>query len=115
MIPIQLSDIFDIDLINANILAAINENISLKPIIPKAFYMTHVLHSHIDGCLCDINFSEEIEPYIYRKVIYKKKGEKIEAFDGAGKAIGIIFMKFPSKDEMINIQHNIDQHINIKI
>ena len=113
MIPIQLSDAFGIDLIEANIKAAIGENISLKPIEPNECYMHYVLHSYNDGAFDHIVFSERISSYIYRKVIYKQKGDPVERFDGAGKAIGIIFFKFPSPKEMEDFCKNHNEYISI--
>lgn len=100
MIPIQLSDIYGVDLIEANIKAAMGEPVMLKPREPEESFMTYVLHSDKDGVFESVEFSPEIEEYIYRKAIYKKPGDKIEAFDGAGKAIGIVFLKFPNENLM---------------
>ncbi|MDE5552071.1 MAG: ATP-grasp domain-containing protein [Muribaculaceae bacterium] len=113
MIPIQLSDAFGVDLIKANIAAAMGEDLSLSPNLPEGCYMTFVLHSHEDGIYDHIDYSPEIEKYIYRKVEYKKNGDAVEAFDGAGKALGIIFMKFPDSSTMAHYEHHIDEHINV--
>lgn len=100
MIPIQLSDAFDIDLPLANIKAAIGEEVNLKSSIPNGCFITYVLHSKKEGIFNGVVISEEIKPYLYREVLYKKIGEKIENFDGAGKAIGIIFLKFPELNQI---------------
>lgn len=49
MIPIQLSDAFGIDLIKANVLAALGLPVHLNPVPPAECYMTHVLHTDQDG------------------------------------------------------------------
>ena len=100
MIPIQLSDAFGVDLIKANVAAAMGEGVNLTPKDPEECYMTYVLHSMNDGIYQGIEYSKEIEPYIYRKVHYKNVGDKVEKFDGAGKALGIVFMAFPSYEVM---------------
>ena len=115
MIPIQLSDIFNVDLIEANIKAAMGEKINLNPMDPKETFMTHVLHSNIDGIFGGIEFSSEIKPYIYREVIYINCGDKVEAFDGAGKALGIVFFKFPGSEMMREILDNINNLIRVKL
>ena len=33
-------------------------------------------------------------------VIYKKEGDSVEVFDGAGKALGIIFLHFDTVEQM---------------
>lgn len=113
MIPIQLSDAFNVNLIKANIAAAMGEKTNMNPSLPSKCYMTYVLHSAIDGIYEGIKYSTEIEKAIYRKEIYKHSGDIVEAFDGAGKAIGIIFMQFDSEDEMRSMQDEIDHHVHI--
>lgn len=115
MIPIQLSDAYDIDLIKANVVASMGEPINLKPIEPTNCFMTYVLHSFIDGKFVGVEYSSDIEQYIYRKVHYKKTGDPIETFDGAGKAIGIVFMRFPDEKTMNLIQERLSEHIKIKL
>jgi hypothetical protein len=115
MIPIQLSDAYNVDLIKANILAAMGEPVNLNPIEPKDCVMTFVLHSHEDGIFDSVLFDAEVEPYIYRKCIYKQPGDKVEAFDGTGKALGIIFLRIPTVEQMNDIEHRIDSLIKVKL
>ena len=111
MIPIQLSDAFGVDLITANIKAAMGMKAGLNVKEPEECFMTFVLHSHVDGIFESVSYSQEIEPYIYRKEIYKKTGDSVEAFDGAGKALGIIFMRFHDKNLMNWAEKEIDSLI----
>ena len=59
-----------------------------------------MLHSDTAGIFRRMSYSQEIEPYIYRKCIYKHPGDNVEAFDGAGKAVGIVFLHFPDEETM---------------
>lgn len=113
MIPIQLSDAFGVDLIRANVLAAMGEPVNLSPVEPADCYMTYVLHSIEDGIYRGIEYSEEIEPYIYRRVHYKSEGDLVERFDGAGKALGIVFMRFPDDETMEFVQDRLDSFIKV--
>lgn len=113
MIPIQLSDAYDVDLIRANVAAAMGEPTNLKPVEPKDCFMTYVLHSLVDGKYVGVEYSSDIEPYIYRKVHYKTPGDIVEAFDGAGKALGIVFMRFPNTRIMNSMLENIDRNIKV--
>lgn len=115
MIPIQLSDAFGVNLIKANVAAAMGEDIEFNPMEPKECFMTYVLHSHIDGIYEDVEYSDEIAPYIYRKVHYKQTGDEVEVFDGAGKALGIVFMKFPDESTMNSFESEIDNHIKVNL
>ncbi len=115
MIPIQLSDAFGVNLIEANVTAAMGEKANLNPIEPDDCFMTYVLHSHHDGILESIEYSPEIENYIYRRVHYKKPGDAVEVFDGAGKALGIVFMRFPTVERMNTMQSNLDKYIRVNL
>ena len=115
MIPIQLSDIFNVDLIEANILAAMGKKVNLHPAIPESCFMTYVLHSEKSGYFETVNIHRDIMPYLYRKSVYKNNGDFVEAFDGAGKAVGIVFFKFPSIEVMRNFSENIDKYIKVEI
>lgn len=113
MIPIQLSDAYGVNLIEANIQSAMGKKVVLNINEPDKCYFTYVLHSDKDGIFSHINYSEVINKHIYRKVIYKKEGEKVEFFDGAGKAIGILFLQFESEKEMLDVTENMSEHIKI--
>lgn len=115
MIPLLLSDAYGVDLVKANILAAMGEDPQLKIREQPGCFMTYVLHSHISGVFQGVEFSEEILPFIYRKVLYKKEGDSVEAFDGAGKALGIVFFRIDKKEKMDDFMRRIDELIKVKI
>lgn len=103
MIPIQLSDAFGIDLVRANVQAAMGEKPDFVDEEVKALpgcYMHYVLHSYEAGSFHGIEIDGSIAKNVYRQVIYKKEGDPVEVFDGAGKAQGILFLHFDTADEM---------------
>ena len=113
MIPIQLSAIFGVDIVEMSIKAAMGEQLDVQPheVIP---YCAHyVLHSDKDGIYKGIAFSEEIEKNIFRKELYKKDGDIVERFDNAAKALGIIFLRFSSEEEMYDKMNNMNDHIKV--
>lgn len=117
MIPIQLSDAYGIDLVKANIQAAmgVKPDFVGKPIeaLPGC-YMHYVLHSYESGTFSSIEINENIRKFVYREVIYKKPGDNVEVFDGAGKALGIVFLHFDTVEEMEHFCENHNSLINIK-
>ena len=115
MIPIQLSDAFGVDLVEANIAAAMGCDPELRIHEKPGCFFTYVLHSHVDGILEGVDFSEEIAGKVYRKALYKKPGDKVEAFDGAGKAIGIVFMHADTEREMNDICSGLDELIRVRV
>ena len=62
--------------------------------------MHYVLHSYIAGTFDGIEIDEQIAKNVYRQVIYKNPGDDVEVFDGAGKALGIIFLHFDTVEDM---------------
>ena len=103
MIPIQLGDAFGIDLVKANVQVAMGEKPDFLSHPVNALpgcYMHYVLHSYIAGTFEGIMIDEQIAKNVYRQVIYKNPGDKVEVFDGAGKALGILFLHFDTVEEM---------------
>ena len=115
MIPLQLSDAYGVDLVKANILAAMGEDPQLKTDEQPGCFMTYVLHSHEYGTFRGVEFSDEILPFIYRKVLYKKDGDSVEAFDGAGKALGIVFFHIDTEERMNGFVARMDELVHVKV
>ena len=116
MIPVQLSDAFGIDLIKANVQAAMGEkpeflNHEIKQM--SGCYMHYVLHSYKNGIFKDVVIDEDIERFVYRKVIYKNEGDVVETFDGAGKALGILFLHFDTIKKMEYFCENHNELVKI--
>ena len=103
MIPVQLSDASGVDLVAANVLCAMGEDpgdISWDSTECDGAYVTHVLHSGVDGVFRGVKKSGTIARHVYREVIYKEACDAVEAFDGANKALGIEFLRFDNESEM---------------
>ena len=118
MIPLQLSDAFGVDLVKANVQAAIGVKPDFvdKPVASlPGCYMHYVLHGYETGAFESIEIDEHIKNFIYRKVVYKKPGDKVEVFDGAGKALGIVFFHFDTVDEMEYFCENHNSLIKVNL
>ena len=113
MIPDLLGMIFDVDVVEMSIKAAMGEKLRAQTCEGAPYYATHNLHSALAGTFDHVAFSSEIEKYIVRKEIYKSKGDAVEFFDNASKAIGIVFFKFDTKKNMESILGSINKHITI--
>lgn len=113
MIPDLLGMIFDCDIIEMIIRAAMGEkfNIAMGKGIP--YYATLNLHSDRKGVFEKIEFSSEIERYIIRKSVYKRSGDEVNYFANAANALGIIFFKFPDQETMIGMEEHMNEHVKI--
>ena len=97
MIPVQLADASGVDLVAANVLCAMGEDpgdIDWDSAECEGAYATYVLHSGVDGAYEGIELSSTAREACYREVIYQEPGACVERFDGANKALGILFLKF---------------------
>ena len=117
MIPDLLGMIFDTDIIEMSVKAVMSEDISYAPSSEenRSCFATYNLHSDRTGILEKIEFSVELEKYIIRKEIYIKEGDKVEYFDNASKALGIVFPKFESREKMFLILENINKYIKVRV
>lgn len=113
MIPDLLGMIFSVDIVEMTVKAAMGEPVKCNIGEGVPFYATHNFHTAKNGVFSHIEFSSEIEKFIIRKNVYKTKGDIVEYFDNAAKAIGIVFLKFNTEDEMKYFMKNINEHIQI--
>lgn len=100
MIPDLLEMIFDIDIVEASVQAAMGEKVNLHIAEGKPYYATHNLHSAENGIYSGIQYAPELSKHIIRKCEYKVPGDPVYYFDNAAKALGIIFLHFESAEEM---------------
>lgn len=115
MIPDLLGMIFGVDVVEMAVLAAMGEQLNCEVGEGVPFYATHNLHANKNGTYKRIEFSEEVEKRIVKKCLYKKEGDKVEFFDNAAKALGIIFMKFDNQEEMSGILGNINEYYRVVV
>lgn len=116
MIPNLLNLIFNIDIVEATIACAMGDKDYIFTLDNrKKFFATHNLHTDKNGRLENILFDDKLEENIINKIFYKNFGEKVEYFNSANKALGIIFMKFDNFDEMREKLRNINKLINIVV
>lgn len=115
MIPELLGLIFGVDVVEMSVQAAMGKKVDVETQNSAVFYATHNLHSDRNGKFKDIRFSQTLEKHLIRKCIYKKEGDSVAYFDNAAKAIGIVFMKFDTREEMHEMLSGINGHIMLEV
>lgn len=113
MIPIQLGYIFGVDIVEMSVKCAMGENFEDHSEVKIPYCSTYVLHSDKSGVYKSIEFSEKIEKYIFKKVLYKEEGDDVETFDNASKALGIIFLKFSGMEEMLDKMNRMNEFVKV--
>lgn len=112
MIPVQLSDISGIDLIEANVRYAMGDS-SLNVDFDGSdkAYATYVLHGDREGVFEGVDIAASIESHIYRSAMYVEQDAKVSRFDGANKALGVYFLKFDDAIQMERMLEGIQELI----
>lgn len=114
MIPDLLLMATGEDMIAATIESAIGNQYKFKNNMNEdKFVSTYVVHTDKNGTFIDIKYKNRIEDKIVKKVIYKKKGDFVQYFDGANKAIGILFLKFETQEEQMEFVSNPEKWIEV--
>ena len=113
MIPDLLGDMYGADIAEMSVKAAMGVPFCASFHEPDGCYATYNLHSDKNGRYVNVVFSPKIETYIYRKCLYKKPGDPVEFFDNASKCLGIIFMRFPDEETMVDVLENINKLVSV--
>lgn len=81
----------------------------------KGHYAILVLHSERDGIFeaVDINSEFKVE-HIVEEEIRLRKGDKVSSFSGANAALGTLFLKFETREELAKALENQNKWLNIK-
>lgn len=115
MIPDLLGMIFNVNVVEMAVLSAMGKPIVTKVGETSSYYASHNLHTNKKGIYKNIIFSDKIEEKIVKKFLYKVAGEKVEYFDNAAKALGIIIMKFDNQSEMYEMLNHINEYYEVEV
>lgn len=113
MIPTLIGHIFHVDVVELSVLAVMGKELNVDSSEPNACYATHNLHSEKNGSFVRVDFSEDAKKYMLDMNIYVKEGDEVVYFDNASKALGIVFFRFDSSDEMSRFLETINRQIKI--
>lgn len=107
----------DVDIIEAEVLKAVGEPI---PAIHEPHYKGHyailVLHNESAGTYQGLDIDEGFRrEHIIEEEIRVKEGTPVEAFTGANAAIGTLFLKFTSQDELERIMSDYHKYVRVVV
>ena len=105
----------DVDLIDAEVLKAVGEPVSeIHEPNYDGFYAILVLHHEKAGRFKELRIDTVFRRnHVIEEEIRVKPGEYIEAFTGANTAIGTLFLRFSSYEEMSSIMENYRRYVQI--
>ena len=93
------------DLITAQVRAAVGDAVDVETITPdEEMYHGHwaeiILHAKKSGVFEGIEIANNLPAEVVEKDMWVRKGDKVEAFNGANNAIGTLVLRFADKEEM---------------
>ena len=105
----------DVDIIEAEVLKALGDSIpEIHEPSYNGFYAIYVLHSIVPGSYQGIEIDDVFKNYyVVEKELRVVTGQKIEGFSGANNAIGTLFLKFNTRNELEENLRNINQFVKI--
>lgn len=102
------------------IAATVNESIGIgftldNPSTSTGFWSSYIIHAKENGYLQNIKFSERLKNYIVEKNVYVKEGSKVRKFSGSHDTIGMMILKFPDIDTMLEMLDNMENDIFVNV
>ena len=103
------------DIITACVKAALGEPVTISEASFDGYWADIILHTPKSGTLMGIELSDCIRPFVKEMALYKQIGQQVDGFKAANEALGSLFLRFDTREEMEQITNNIETHINIVI
>ena len=105
----------DVDIIDAEVVKAVGETpVGIHEPNYKGHYAIFVLHSDKSGIFRGIAVDEDFrKEHVVEEEIRIQKGDRIEPFTGANTAIGTLFLRFSSHEEMMDLMGRRKEWIRI--
>lgn len=107
----------DVDLIDAELKKAMGERLSgIHEPHYKGCYAIQVLHASSEGCFEGLEMDPDFESsYVLETEVRVNQGEMISSFTGANSAIGTLFLRTQTREEMNHLLNNISEFVTVKV
>ena len=106
----------DVDIIDAEVQKAVGEPIIEEIHEPNynGHYTILVLHNEKAGRFQEVQIDKHFkQAHVIEEEIRVKPGEYVEAFTGANTAIGTLFLRFSSYEEMRSIMESYRSYVQV--
>ena len=104
------------DLITAAVRAAVGDEPVIKQGELKGHWAEVILHADKDGKFKELQMSEEFKnEHVFQIDLSVEKGDSVEAFNGANKAIGTLVLKFESEVDLENVLKNQNEYFRVVV
>lgn len=106
-----------VDMITAITRAMVGDPI-LEPIKQKPYnghWAEIILHADKGGIFDHLEISKDLPAEIVEEDLWVEKGEKVDAFEGANKAIGTLVLRFPTSEHLEDTLRSLRNYLSIKV
>ena len=114
-IPNVLLSATGFDIFDATVRNAVGESVKCWDGTKCEPYMTYMVHTNQIGTLREVQFSEEIRPFIESYLPDLNPGDRVEPFANADKRIGALILHFLSTEQRDAFAKNIGSHVLVKL
>lgn len=107
----------DVDIIEAEVLQAVGAPVGdIHEPNYKGCFAVYVLHSERGGVFRGLEVDSQFKAnHVVEQEIRTPLGSHIDAFTGANQALGTLFLKFSSNEEMHYMLSSISEHVKVSI
>ena len=105
-----------VDFITAAVRAAVGDSVNIEPRELNGHWAEVILHADNNGQFVELQMSEDFKKnHVFQIDLWVNKGDMVEAFDGANKAIGTLVLKFDSNEELETVLQNQNDFFNVVV
>lgn len=116
MIPLQLADISGVDIVEASVRFAMGDD-SMDTSFEgnDSCVATYVLHSSRTGVYRGVEYAPELKSHLYREMVYVDPGAHVDRLTNGSQAIGLLFLRFDSAEQMRDTLDHIDELVHLSV
>jgi hypothetical protein len=116
MIPELTEYCTGVDMKTYSIRAAIGEDCrDLKMSNEKKYFSHYVIHSEKSGIVRAIDLSEKLKRHVIYKHFNFEVNDWVEVFKNSSNRLGIILLKYSSKEEMLELLDTMNSNLKLEI
>lgn len=116
MIPELTKYCTGVDMTAYSIKAAMGEKLNNLQIETEQKYFSHyVVHASKDGVIENVTKSDHLKRCLLYEHYNFKVGDAVKEFESSANRLGILLLKYNSKEEMLNLIENMKEHLILEI
>lgn len=103
-----------VDFITAAVRAAVGDPVEIEPKELNGHWAEVILHADKNGKFQELQMSDDFKnKHVSQIDLWVQKGDEVEVFDGANKAIGTLVLKFESEEDLEKVLQNQKEYFKV--